>query len=945
MATQQLPQGDQENASVFQSNLPLEAKLERARTELLDLGARNRLLNMPRSAKSAKSIDIVDEQSREIFRLLVRDQRPFTFLPGRQAADADAPEGDEFVELAQPDEEGVDARGVANRHADTRLQTRLTSAGLQKRLLDLYYDARTLEEEQGVNILFLALGSLKWIDPNNPANIRYAPLILVPVQLERGNAAEKFKLRWRGDDPAANLSLEAYLDRVHGIKLPAFEASEEFDPAAYMATVADAVAAKKDWAVNPDEVVLGFFSFAKFLMYRDLDPANWPEGARLADHAIVRSLVSDGFDEGEPLLDEDEPVDVHVAPPDMLHIVDSDSSQTMAVHEVRRGRSLVIQGPPGTGKSQTIANVIASAVADGKTVLFVAEKMAALEVVKRRLDHNGVGDMCLELHSNKANKRAVLEELRRTWELGAPKGEDLAALNARLTDARDQLNEHARRLHAVTGAAGFTPYQVIGQLTRLKQAGQQPTELTLERATEWSRDDLYQRSTLLAELIERVCDIGVPARHVWRGIELEAALPPDVDRLANRISDLIVRLAELRGRGEMLAATLEMPSPGTLAAFDDLTALAARLAGAPDLETAAVGAGEWTSHGEEICALLAAGERLATLRERLAPMFKTEAWTADIAAAATDLATLPAAIPIDAFARAAQLAEHIPPLLSEANRLGQALGRTDAPNRLRGIDEMVRVAERVAAAPAADADAFAAGLWDSGVERAADLAGAVETLEKARADIGSGVSESAWGVDLSDARRVLAAHGTGLFRFLSGEWRAAARTVRSYLSDPKAPLDQQLALLDALSRGRRVMETIKAEDEFGRTAFASAWRGERSQSAPLIALAEWMRSLKGMGAEPRIVASKGPDREQVGALARDLKAKAESVRAPLQALWDDLGVARSLAFAEAGEAARAELQPVQAAAARLRSAHDLYVAITSTVDPSLQSPSRARWNG
>ena len=108
------------------------------------------------------------------------------------------------------------------------------------------------------------------------------------------------------------------------------------------------------------------------------------------------------------MLGEDARIDDHIATPQMLHIVDADSSQTLAIHEARGGRDLVIQGPPGTGKSQTIANIIAAAVADGKSVLFVAEKMAALEVVKRRLDMAGVGDACLELHSNKANKRAVL---------------------------------------------------------------------------------------------------------------------------------------------------------------------------------------------------------------------------------------------------------------------------------------------------------------------------------------------------------------------------------------------------------------------------------------------------------------------------------------------------------------------------------------------------------
>jgi hypothetical protein len=230
-----------EPRSVFESDLPLDTKLERARTELLDLSARNRLLNIPRSAKSAKTLEIIDERGAEVFRLLVGGSKAFTFLPGKGAPiDVDDDEI-EIAELAQPEDDGVDARGVANRHADTRLQTRLTPAGLQKKLARPVLRRRTLEEEQGVNILFLAIGTLKWIDPNNAAAVRYAPLILVPVELERGNAAEKFKLRARQEDFAANLSLEAYLERVHGLKLPTFEAGDDFDPSAYAVAVAEAV--------------------------------------------------------------------------------------------------------------------------------------------------------------------------------------------------------------------------------------------------------------------------------------------------------------------------------------------------------------------------------------------------------------------------------------------------------------------------------------------------------------------------------------------------------------------------------------------------------------------------------------------------------------------------------------------------------------------------------
>ena len=174
-------------STFLQASLSADAKLERARTELLDLTARNRLLNIPRSSTTARTIDVVDEKTSEVFRMMVAESRPFTFLPGREANKVDLgkteneEDADEIGELAQPENNGVDERGVLNRHADTKLQTRLTSKGLQKRLLDMYLDARTLEEEQGVNILFLALGTLKWLDPLNAKNVRHAPLILIPV--------------------------------------------------------------------------------------------------------------------------------------------------------------------------------------------------------------------------------------------------------------------------------------------------------------------------------------------------------------------------------------------------------------------------------------------------------------------------------------------------------------------------------------------------------------------------------------------------------------------------------------------------------------------------------------------------------------------------------------------------------------------------------------------
>ncbi|MGO7422882.1 DUF4011 domain-containing protein, partial [Rhizobium ruizarguesonis] len=467
--------------------------------------------------------------------------------------------------------------------------------------------ARTLEEEQGVNILFLGLGTLKWIDPNNE-NIRYAPLILVPVSLERGSAAERFRLRARQEDFASNLSLEAFLDRIHKITMPAFDASDDFSFNDYAVKVSEAVSMKPNWSVQPDDIVLGFFSFAKFLMYRDLDPTLWPKDSKFTDRPLVTGLVSNGFERTEEMLAEDANIDAHISPAEMTHIVDADSSQTAAIHEVRRGRDLVIQGPPGTGKSQTIANIIAAAVADGKTVLFVAEKMAALEVVKRRLDQAGVGDACLELHSNKANKRALLAELQHTWELGAPKGESGSAVTQRLTDARDQLNAHPVRVHRVYQPYSLSPFQVMGHLARLRRQGMTPSDIELPAAAQWTSEARDRAKSILVELAERIKDIGLPRHHPWYGVGLTGITPLDLERLTTRLTSTNAELEELRASMDSIASVLERAPPASLDAFAEVAAIADRVASCPpDISPTALGDGVWSSELERVRGVVAGG--------------------------------------------------------------------------------------------------------------------------------------------------------------------------------------------------------------------------------------------------------------------------------------------------------------------------------------------------
>ena len=886
-------------ASIFQGDLPLGEKLERARTELLDLSARNRLLSVPRSSKAAKTVEVVGARAVDVFQTLVRDDRPMTFVPGKaedeeedglkkEAKQVGESEGTEVAVLMADSVE--DARDAADPRSAKRLQTRMTPKGLQKRLMDLHLDARTLEEEQGTNILFLVLGTLKWTDPGSASNARHAPLILIPVRLERAAAGQRFKLRHRPEDMAPNLSLEAYLDRVHALRMPEADFGDDFDPAAYLAAVAEAVSSKAaaGWEVVTDDVILGFFSFSKFLMYRDLDPAAWPADGALTDQPLIRGLLADGFAATSPGISEDESIDPHIPPADMLHIVDCDSSQALAVHDVRSGRDLVIQGPPGTGKSQTIANVIAAAIADGKTVLFVAEKMTALEVVKRRLDGAGVGEACLELHSNKANKRGLLEELRRTWDLGAPKGDDGSALNDRLLSARDALNGHVDRMHKRHPAAALTPFEVVGHLTRLRAAGRVPTDLALEAPETWTAGQRQQREELVRDLARRVEEIGPPALHPWRGVGLDFVLPTDLERTLARAASLATRLAALAASQAALAGGLGLEAPARRSDLDPMAALARRLSGTPTLPGHALGADVWASRPQDVKRLLWAGSMHAKLRRLLDGVVAPLAWDADLEEARASLAGIPPTLTQAALDRAGQLATLLPRLTAEADGLREHLGLTADVSSAKAVADAINTADRVAAAPDASPSAFEAAVWDRGVDQAGDLAEAVARLERTRAALAGVVTEAAWGMDLQSARQTLASHGTGMLKSLSGEWRRANALVRSVLAKPEMALTEVLSALDALAEGRAAATAIRDGDAFGRAAFGEDWRGERTSAAPLQALVAWMGSLRGLGAEPRLIAGRLPDRSRIADRAASVGRLLDGARPLLAALWADL---------------------------------------------------------
>jgi len=620
--------------------------LNTSRKELLDLSTRNRLLSVPLDSKAARIIRIQDELSEQVFRLLVAERTTFSFLPGRAAAKNTAAETlldngedqSEVIGLPQPDDESDPATALPKRHIDSKLQTALTPEGLQRRLLALHNDAKAMIEEQGVNILYLALGLLKWYEADKADTPRYAPLILIPVGLSRKTAAEKFILTWTGDDIEENLSLGNKLKQDFNIELPPFPHEEEFDLAGYCEALTKAISTAQNWEVLPNEQVLGFFSFAKFLMFRDLDAKNWPNPDSLLNQPLITGLLQDGFSQKDSLFPDDAYLDDLIPVSNLDHVVDADSTQTQAIESVRQGASLVIQGPPGTGKSQSITNIISTAVLDGKKVLFVAEKLAALEVVKRRLEKEGLGAICLELHSNKSNKRAVIEEVGKTWKLGRPKASDLEALIPKLELKRNLLNQHVSDLHQKHEPAGLTPFSVIGYLSALSGRGQQAGQQVFDGAEKWTADQYRSHRNVVEELAQRIDQIGLPSKHAWRGVKLEAILQIDLEPLSKQVAQAIADLAKLRDISQSLAASLQQPVPNTLAGVAEQVIIASFVAQAPELDKSVICHDAWNTQLQDLRELVIAGKAFSAANKAVEGKVIEVVWEKDFTEARTQIA-------------------------------------------------------------------------------------------------------------------------------------------------------------------------------------------------------------------------------------------------------------------------------------------------------------------
>ena len=377
----------------------LHNRIETWKKLLLDFGKRNRLINFRESKRS--NVQILTPSFDVLFEKIAVREESLTFPYSKKVVIDD--EGEEVFESVISGD----------------IETNKTISELQKTLKVLRYRAKTSIEEQGINILFLTFGMLKWRERDESTDVYSSPIVLVPVKLTIESLTSPYVLSSHEDEIVVNPTLLHKLDNDFGIQLPEFDGTQ--DNISDYLKKCEAAVENKGWTIERS-VHLTNLSFLKINMYKDLERNE----ERLSAHPIISAIAGENDTLSIPNDLNNYDHDRNERPINVFQVVDADASQQDAILLSKKGASFVLQGPPGTGKSQTITNIISEALADGKKVLFVSEKMAALQVVYNRLSSVGLADFCFTLHSHKANKKEILHELANSISVDRKKVRDEA---------------------------------------------------------------------------------------------------------------------------------------------------------------------------------------------------------------------------------------------------------------------------------------------------------------------------------------------------------------------------------------------------------------------------------------------------------------------------------------------------------------------------------------
>ncbi len=491
--------------------------------KLLDLSLRNSLLNFRPAASSVQllvnSLPLLEDE-------LSKDGS-FRLLP----APEDIPLKETETKILEA-ENGADslAELTESEFKAGRIRTCLSETELEKVLKKIHRQAKVSLEENGANTLYLALGFLRWYETKKNEKPRIAPIILIPVDIVRKIQNKSYTIRIRDEEPQINVTILELLRQDFGISINGLSPLPSDENGVNIPLIFDifrkGVESMNGWEII-EAAFLGHFSFSRFIMWNDIKS----RCEDLRKNKVVASLI-DGKINWDTAASEPAPEnpDRDVHPADLAVPTSADSSQLAAIYDASMGKSFVLHGPPGTGKSQTITNMIANALYHKKTVLFVAEKMAALSVVRTRLEKLSLDPFCLELHSNKAQKRAVLSQLERTLNIkksAPPEGFEKAAEN--LYEAKKKLNETTSVLHKKQnhGLSLYETLMIFEENARFKDR----IKISDELVKAMDENDFDNFCTAVTELASADRELGGITASPLKAIELKAYTPETRDRL------------------------------------------------------------------------------------------------------------------------------------------------------------------------------------------------------------------------------------------------------------------------------------------------------------------------------------------------------------------------------------------------------------------------------
>ena len=542
---------------------------------LLDLSLRNNLLNI-RITKNTLQL-----------------------IPANLACLEDAlAEGDEFRILHRPaewenpamefgiyssiPESDPIADFVNSELSQKRLRFYLPENDLGKALTHLYRSSRTSIEENGANTLYLALGLLKWYETPSSERPRYAPILLLPVEIIRKSAAKGYVIRSREEETMMNITLLEMLRQNFGISVPGLDPlptdESGINVKLIYSIIRHCIKNQRKWDVE-EQAILGIFSFNKFIMWNDIHN----NAHKLTQNKVVSSLIN-GKIEWDAITEEMDAsyMDRQLSPADIVLPIIADSSQLEAIYEAVHDKTFILHGPPGTGKSQTITNIIANALYKGKRVLFVAEKMAALSVVQNRLAAIGLAPFCLEIHSNKTKKSTVISQLKETTEIiRRTPPEEFRKEAERLLKLRTKLNKYIEALHKEY-PFGLSLYDAIihYQSTDVEPCFDIPSSyldnLDKDRFSHWE--------DAIESLVSTANACGHPHLHPLTGIYIREYSSAIKEEASQTLATFIGLLTAIQSKLPVFSALLEDTDiHPTRKDFDIITAIIRKILDIPEL--------------------------------------------------------------------------------------------------------------------------------------------------------------------------------------------------------------------------------------------------------------------------------------------------------------------------------------------------------------------------